>query len=181
MRNVMEKIYLITEEIGSLGNDERIVGACTDRKFAMRYCQDMRVKGKLRMHEVELDNLTMPEEKLYRVEYNGHFVWDDSDDVLEAFEEIVSDNRPVAYVEDEDFLTVSYAALRCMRIVNDSYFGTSVSVWCFARNASSAIRIARNTVRDLDRKDLEWGLYIPTRKDNRELKRRISKYEKRRR
>lgn len=179
MRNAMEKIYLITEEIGSLGNDERIVGACTDRKFAMRYCQDMRVNGKLKMHEVELDNLTMPEEKLYRVEYKGHFVWDDSDDVLEAFEEIVSDNRPVAYVEEERyFLDATYGALRCLRIENDSYFGTSVSVWCYARNASSAIRIARNTVRDLDRKDLEWGLYLPTRKDNRELKRRIRKYEK---
>lgn len=177
----MSKIYLITEEIGSFGKDERILGACTDRKFAIRYCRDMRTNGKLTMHEVELDSLTMPEEKLYRVEYNGHFGWDDSDDVIEAFDEIIADNRPVALVEEEDWLGTSYAALRCLRIVNDSYYGTSISVWCFARNASSAVRIARNVVRDLDKAELEWGLYLPTNKDKKELNRRISKYEKRRR
>lgn len=177
----MEKIYLITEKIGSLGNDERILGACTDRKFAMRYCQDMRVNGKLRMHEVKLDSLTMPEEKLYRIEYKNYFSYDDTEDVIEVFDEIINDSKPIAFVEEEDWLGTSYAALRCLRIVNDSYYGTSISVWCFARNASSAVRIARNVVRDLDKAELEWGLYLPTNKDKKELNRRISKYEKRRR
>ena len=174
----MSKIYLITEEIGRFDKDERILGASTDRKFAIKYCQDMRKKGKLNIHEVELDSLTMPEEKLYRVEYKNHFSYDDTEDVIEVFDEIINDSKPVALVEEEDWLGTSYAALRCLRIVNDSYYGTSISVWCFARNASSAVRIARNVVRDLDKAELEWGLYLPTNKDKKELNRRMKKYEK---
>ena len=84
---------------------------------------------------------------------------------------------PVALVEVDHFMTVTYASLRTLRLESD-LDGTALSFWCFAKSAPAALGIMKRTLKDFDPSVLEWGVYHPLKGDNKELKRRIDQFKK---
>ena len=83
----------------------------------------------------------------------------------------------VALVEVDHFMTVSYASLRTLRLESD-LDGTALSFWCFAKSAPAALGIMERALKDFDPSVLEWGVYHPLKGDNKELKRRIDQFKK---
>ena len=172
-------IYVIKEN--GYGYRERIVGAVSDEKTAKRYCRDMRTGRELFYEAVELDAVTMDEisaEKIYVVERRVPWKANKDVPVTEMYKELMNID-PVALVEVDHFMTVTYASLRTLRLESD-LDGTALSFWCYAKSAPAALGIMERTLKDFDPSVLEWGVYHPLKGDNKELKRRIDQFNIRR-
>ena len=122
----MSKIYVIKEN--GYGYRERIVCAVSDEKTAKRYCRDMRIGRELFYEAVELDAVTMPEisaEKIYVVERRVSWKANKEVPAAEMYQELMN-IEPVALVEVDHFMTVTYASLRTLRLESD-LDGTALS------------------------------------------------------
>ena len=109
-------IYVIKEN--GYGYKERIVCAVSDEKTAKRYCRDMRTGRELFYEAVELDPVTMDEvsaEKIYVVERRVPWKANKDVPVTEMYKELMNID-PVALVEVDHFMTVTYASLRTLRL-----------------------------------------------------------------
>lgn len=173
----MSKIYVIKE--CSFGGYSNIIGAVSDERTAKRFCRDKRTDKELCYEPVELDAPEMTDvegEKIYKVVKNSMWTFEEKDSVVEAYKHIEEMN-PIPLVEVEDFLTVAYASLRTLRLTSD-HNGTRLEFWCYAKSAPAAKNIIKRQLRGFDPSVLEWGVYHPIRKDNKELKRRMDELNK---
>lgn len=168
----MAEIYLIQE--WDRLSEKHIIGAVSDKAFAERYCRDMRRDGELSVKAITIDELVIPDEKLYRIECGGFLIHTET--IPEAYHAFLDMPWDV-FVEEEGFMSTTYAALRCLRMQKDSYRGDRLCFWCFAKSARGAITIMRNAINGFDPSVLEWDVYHPTASNSDELKRRIKNYK----
>ncbi len=175
----MSTIYVIKEKIQLFSNEGKIIGAVSDEKIAKKYCRDMRTGRELYYEAVELDGQEMtdiPSEKIYRIVREVGWTVNKEDNLSEVYQDLMKIS-PNALFDEEDFLSITYASLRIIRLHSD-YNGTSLSFWCFAKNAPAALGIMKRTLKDFDPSVLELGVYYPINTDNKELNRRLKRYNK---
>ena len=141
-------IYVIKEN--GYGYREKIVCAVSDEKTAKRYCRDMRTGRELFYEAVDLDAVTMDEISAEKIYVVERRVsWKANKEVPAAeMYKELMNIEPVALVEVDHFMTVS------------------------------ALGIMERALKDFDPSVLEWGVYHPLKGDNKELKRRIDQFKK---
>lgn len=176
----MSKIFIIKEKNNPFYN-ERIVCSFTDEEVAKRFCRDMRTDGELYYETLDLNPCSMQDisaEKLYRVTYRIEWHYRKDIPEIEAYNDLMKE-EPIALVDRENLLSIANGCQRAVQLESD-YYGTSFSLWCYAKNAPAAISIMKRTLINFDPKILEWGTYLPMRKRSKklieELERRIKPY-----
>lgn len=172
----MDKVFIIKEKNNPFSR-ERIVCSFTDEEVAKKYCRDMRTDGELYYDTINLNPCTLQDisaEKIYQIQYKIDWYFNEDTPEIDVYNDLMK-VEPVTLVAKEHLFSVANASLRSVRLNSDVY-GTTFSFWCYAKDAPAAMKIMKRTLKSFDPSILEWGKYCPMSKNDKELNKRVNRF-----